>query len=193
MYICAPSKILPMKSRNNSIKQIFPNALSLRDFLTRVCSCSWDTVVDYSEKSTLRTLVNQLLVVPNDSEDLLESWAELVDPCNIATVDMEDIVNRCVGQIIRSGSSSSSNSLHNQNVITLGYRKKAAHSDASIRNQLDIECYYINTLHNYFLTSDWRKLVSIFGKKIPFASCLFSIFISFFQILNKVNQFFGSY
>ncbi len=50
-----------------------------------------------------------------------------------------------------------------QNVLCLGYRRKAVNATAVMRNHIDIECYSINTIQTLLISQNWQLLLNRIG------------------------------
>lgn len=90
---------------------------------------------------------NHSIVITNDKEPL------------------KDIITRLIAQIIRSHTSNNSN-YREMNCIALGYRVKTTNCAAELRSFMDIECYYLNTLHSFIQTTNWVILAERFGEPV---------------------------
>jgi hypothetical protein len=51
-----------------------------------------------------------------------------------------------------------------QNSLTLGYRRKTGLNNAKMKDQIDIEAAFVNTVHPLLLTSLWEKLLDRIGE-----------------------------
>lgn len=73
---------------------------------------------------------------------------------------MRDVLNRVIEMDIRS---TSSVEYRDRNVLSLGYRSKRWHSELEIKDSIGIECYFVNTLHSFFMTRHWNLALSRMG------------------------------
>ena len=57
----------------------------------------------------------------------------------------------------------SSRDYRDRNVLSLGYRSQRWHSGLQIKDSIGIECYFVNTLHSFFMNSNWELALSRMG------------------------------
>lgn len=72
---------------------------------------------------------------------------------------VRDIVNRFTANFVRAPSTSK-----DQNCLCLGYRSKGSFSDAIMRNYIDIECTFVNTIQSIVTSQTWQILADRIGK-----------------------------
>lgn len=107
------------------------------------------------------SLLDQVYIVPKEEELKASQLTEFHPLDRIEDVSISQIINVAVAQMIRSGPSEM------QNVLSYGYRQKSMHSnDASVRNWLNLECRFVNTVHSLMLGSAWRYFVATVGKQL---------------------------
>ena len=63
-------------------------------------------------------------------------------------------------------SRTSSVEYRNRNVLSLGYRSQRWHSELEIKDSIGIECYFVNTLHSFFMTRNWELALSRMGERV---------------------------
>lgn len=169
-----------------SISKLFPQVTSLRNFLTHVIGSAW-LQGGIATNDVVDRLLNIVHVIPDQHYER-GSWESMVH-CSqhYNSIDMDEILNRAVAQLVRSSSSSSTS-----NILCYGYRQKAANSNSTVRNHLDLECYFVNTVQSMFLTSAWRSLVATIGMKNS-SLMFYSSITSSFVISVQANQSFENY
>lgn len=79
------------------------------------------------------------------------------------TPPIREVLSNIVAQITRAA-----NALQlaprEQNVLCLGYRRKAVNATAFMRNHIDIECFTINTIQTLLISPAWQLLLNRIGK-----------------------------
>jgi hypothetical protein len=75
---------------------------------------------------------------------------------------VRDILHRVIEMDIRSASSIN---YKDRNVLSLGYRSQRWHSELEIKDTLGIECYFVNTLHSFFMNRNWDLVLSRLGDR----------------------------
>lgn len=77
---------------------------------------------------------------------------------------MRDVLNRVIEMDIRS---TGSLQYRDRNVLSLGYRSQRWHSsELEIKDSIGIECYFVNTLHSFFMTRNWELALSRMGDRV---------------------------
>lgn len=166
-----------------SISKLFPQVTTLQNFLSLVIGSNW-MQGSQAASDDVDHLLNLVHIIPDRPYEK-GSWLNILHCSQQSnSIDMDEILNRAVAQLVRSSSSSSA-----PNILSYGYRQKAANSNSTLRNHLDLECYFVNTVQSMFLTTAWRKLVASIGTK-AFSLTLFIVVV--LLGLLQVNQSFES-
>lgn len=81
---------------------------------------------------------------------------------------VREVLNRVVENDLRCMSSLESRLKHSykeRNVLSLGYRSKRWHSELEVKDSMGIECYFVNTLHTFFMDRNWELVLSRLGDR----------------------------
>lgn len=145
----------------NCLRQLFPQSCTLRDFLD---IATGNKLNDLLFRGKYDSLIDEVWILPREG-DCSGMWADKLRPTqNVHDVSIPQIINLAVAQMVRQSTSHST-----QNVLSYGYRQKTMNSeDASVRNWLNLECRFVNTVHSLFITSAWRHLAAAIGKRIAY-------------------------
>jgi hypothetical protein len=76
---------------------------------------------------------------------------------------VRDVLNRVIESDVRN---SSSLEYKDRNVLSLGYRSKRWHSELEVKDSIGIECYFVNTLHSFFMTRNWELALTRMGVRV---------------------------
>lgn len=147
----------PSSRSKNCLRQLFPQTCTLREFLDNATGNKLDSLVF---RGKFDSLLDEVWILPRDG-DSHGMWADKLRPTqNVHDVSIPQIINLAVAQMVRQSTSHTS-----QNVLSYGYRQKSMNSeDASVRNWLNLECRFVNTVHSLFITASWRHLAAAIGK-----------------------------
>ncbi len=164
-----------MKRSNDkdAVRAAFPNALTLLDYIKSIVSvnsCAVKNVLVDTDSQPYRDLLCNSLVLPD--ENSIEE--KLIIPIRIETYPITEIVNRIVASIIRANQS-----YREQNCLSLGYRQKSSNANTSMRSNIDLECYFVNTIQPLVTTKLWQQLAHRIGT-IKFCKRWFRILTCFF-------------
>lgn len=132
--------------------KMFPCAISLEVFFERVLPTLKQHIASQSD---IVNLLKDVYVIDAENIVYAQAWKDAVNTRNVSIIE---VIERLVAPIVRSSSSNS-----NQNILSYGYRLKAAHSKAGVRNSLELECQFVNTTHSVFMTAQWKALARILG------------------------------
>jgi hypothetical protein len=140
-----------------AVKAVYPNATCLLEYLHRVlhidCIASLQQVDDPADYVRLLQHA-KILPETNPPEGLS------MGHCPGSTKpSIRDVLNRAISVLLKAQLN-----LRDQNCITLGYRQKAMHSVALMRNHMNTECFFVNTIHKLFMTRAWQLLLDRIGK-----------------------------
>jgi hypothetical protein len=78
---------------------------------------------------------------------------------------VRDVLTRVIEADIRSSSSNSAE-YKDRNVLSLGYRSKRWHTELEVKDSMGVECYFVNTLHSFFMTRNWELVLSRLGERV---------------------------
>jgi len=142
-------------SSTNTILSIFPNAIRLIQYFGAIDHL----IIKKNDPSTYIDFINNTFIIPPQNNSAIN-----IDFKDIQqTYPIRDIINRIVGNIIRSSNINNSN-YREQNVLTLGYRMRSSMGENSrMRGQLDLECYFVNTIQTLVTTKSWQLLADRIG------------------------------
>lgn len=158
------------------VTAIFPQALALLDYLLgRLGGDAVNYLLQESDESDFQELLQSVKVV-DDALSPLFSHNKVVSPSQQVMLqqrqynrkEVQEIINRAIPSMLTL---SQSKSLTTQNCLAFGYRQKSVSSQVTMRNNLNIEHYHINSLHQLLSTIPWQKLVSRIGKSIHIIPC----------------------
>jgi len=147
------------RRNSNVVLDLFPTAMRLVDYALLVTGQS-DAVLrimnNEGENMRLKDLCRNALVVPEAEPPLnIPVHAYTGSPSAGA---VQSILNRLITQVVKSKTS-----YRDQNCLALGYRAKGDHTNAGIRGNMDVECYYVNTIHSLLSTMPWQLLAVRLG------------------------------
>lgn len=75
---------------------------------------------------------------------------------------VRDVLNRVIEMDIRKASTAE---YKDRNILSLGYRSQRWHSDLEVKDSLGIECYFVNTVHSFFMSRHWEVVLSRLGDR----------------------------
>lgn len=134
----------------NVVKNLFSNSVSLLDYFRTTLGIDNGLVLDDDSPSYLELLATSLIIPP---------VSEKFDKQHILyTCSLRETLSRLVEQSVRN-----SQHYRSQNCLSLGYRAKTSNGDTTMRQNIDIECYFINTVQAVILTQSWKLLASRIG------------------------------
>lgn len=145
----------------SSITKVFPTARSLLQHLLQVLPEDvGKTLIQTQDSSIYISLLHHSMVVGKDGHQM----AAITNAAgSTGTPLIREVLSNVVAQITRAA-----NALQlapkDQNVLCLGYRRKAVNASAVMRNHIDIECYSINTIQTLLITPAWQLLLNRIGK-----------------------------
>lgn len=135
---------------NGVVSHLYPSSHALIDYLKQLLPSDGSLLL--AEDST-------------DFKDLLQSTRIVGDPSavDIDAVNLNgkarvrDVINRVIPVLLRSKES---------NCLAFGYKQKSQQSEGILRNNMNTECYFANTIQTLFLTSSWQTLLDRIGENI---------------------------
>ena len=151
----------------NVVLSSFPEALSLLDYAlllgpdadaVKAAFCTGP-----GEPNDFLELLEHSLVIPETSPPRIVVGEAVLQPVrNISGAEedtnMKNILNRLIAQSVRNKVS-----YRNQNCLTLGYRARTDKS-RGMRGNIDVECYFVNTIHALLTTNKWQHLAKRAGE-----------------------------
>jgi hypothetical protein len=141
----------------NTIQKIFPKAVDLKVFLQK--KLHKDATVELPQDSSgFKQFLRDIFVLENEQSENLSFNA--IETTN-QKKSIRDILNRSIVQLIRTYNNTL---VKSQNSLTLGYRRKTGLNNAKMKDQIDIEAAFVNTVHPLLLTSLWEKLLDRIGE-----------------------------
>ena len=139
---------------NKTILSIFSNAISLGSYLTAISH----KIVNKNDSKLYTDFIHNTFIIPSDCIDI-----QSIDADESPQIyPIRDIINRIVAFLIRN-STTSNISYREQNVLTLGYRMRSVGENSRMRGQLDLECYFVNTIQTLVTTKPWQILADRVG------------------------------
>jgi len=161
-----------VQQTENVLRRIFPNVITVSEYVSSITEGQVTLAKDSDEDLFLRFL-DGILMVPEDNLKLVTSIQK--DPAPI-----KEILHRLIAHIVRSHGtvSSASGDSRSMPVLALGYRLARWTSELSMRSDVDIECYYINTIHSYILSSHWQLIADRAGEAIVRRILLQRVFLA---------------
>lgn len=157
----------PSKSQNNVLRNIFSNVMKVSDYVLQITSGRLLLAKDGDEEAFL-TFLDSLYLVPEESPKQVVAIQKDAAP-------IKEILQRLISHIVRNQSTGDSRSVP---ILALGYRLARWSSVLSMRSDVDIECYYINTVHSYILTSNWQLIANRAGEAITRRILLQRLFLA---------------
>jgi hypothetical protein len=151
----------------NVLRSIFSNVMKVSDYVLQITSGRLLLAKDGDEEEFLKFL-DSLYVVPEESPKQVLAIQKDAAP-------IKEILQRLISHIVRN---QSSGDLRSVPVLALGYRLVRWSSVVSMRSDVDIECYYINTVHSYILTSNWQIIADRAGEAITRRILLQRLFLA---------------
>eukprot|EP01031_Cornospumella_fuschlensis_P030290 gene30290-36601_t len=157
---------MTQKAAGCIVKAIFPDALPMLDYLLgRLEGASISSLVQEDDDGEYKELLYHAHVVDDsfplsarsNNAPTQQPWTQ---PRLYSRKDVQEIINRAIPSMLTH-----SKSVTTQNCLSFGYRQKSVSSQVTMRNNLNIEHYHINSLHQLLLTMAWQKLVSRIGEE----------------------------
>lgn len=109
-----------------------------------------------NERTHIAALLKELSTTSNGKS---------VDASRRCQVSFKDILHGFIAAIIRKYPNGFQVK-HEQNILALGYRSKRHNSNLGMRNNADIECFAVNTVHLLFASDNWKIAASRLGESI---------------------------
>lgn len=140
---------------------LFPTAMRLIDYLLTILPTvrKIDVIVNDNDSNNYKELVNTTMIVPDNNNILVvnENYFDCISTDGVPPI--RDIVNRTVATIART-----KQSYREQNCLAIGYRRKSSRGDITMRSNIDLECYHVNTVQALVVTQSWQLLANRIGK-----------------------------
>jgi hypothetical protein len=113
-------------------------------------------------------MLKTMLIIPIDETRLHD-----IEPQKEYHTSISETLSRFVTHQIKTLSN-----FKQQNCLTLGFRTKSINSTSTLKSNIDLECYYINTLHTFFNNKVWLHVLNTFGEVFFKYALLQPMFIS---------------
>lgn len=135
----------------NVVGCIYPGACSLLAYLVKILpERPQDAILKDSDNELYRILLQETIVVDTS----LSHGLDLSDEPNSGKCNVKDALNRAIPLFLRSKEA---------NCLAFGYRQKAMHAEAIMRNHMNTECFFVNTIQSLLMTPSWQLLVDRVG------------------------------
>ena len=115
-----------------------------------------ESLVQVGDPDEFVSFVNSTMVVPGDGGAQFIARPQR----ETASVSIEDVLNRFISWYVRSSDAE----FRDRNVLTLGYRRKRWESQGGMRSHMDVECFHVNTVQNYWMRPYWRLVLARIGE-----------------------------
>ena len=91
----------------------------------------------------------------------MSSPSHLEIPPSEERISMRDILNRFIASNLRKN-------LRVKNLLCYGYRymNSSSKANSGIRHVQNVECYHVNTLHQYFDGAHWQEIANVYGETV---------------------------
>ena len=145
------------------IQKIFKNSDKLIYFLRRKLKGKLKdaNLLEPNDSLSYRALLQDTIIVPEDKTNI---WIKHPQNDNAnEKYPIRDILLRFIEQVLKTNQN-----YRKKNLLALGYSFKAMNStEMGIRNNNEIACNYVNTIHYFVKNKDWQLQLrgSIFWKK----------------------------
>ena len=135
------------------LKSIYSNVMSLPEYIALISQRQLSVIIPEEDNDSFIKYAKSLFIVPEDKLKMVQSFQN--DPANII-----DILREVVAQKVRNNSESNPSA----DVLIQGYRKKRRDNGSHMRGNVDIDSYFINTIHNYYNDDAWQKIADRVGE-----------------------------
>lgn len=149
-----------MKKGCSAVRAVYPDShsSSLLDYLTVVVPSVAITLVQDKDPHEFRKLLEDTQIV----SDAMPKAQSFNFPPSSSSSSVREILNRSVPLLLKSHASG-----REQNCLTFGYKQKTGNTDAVMRNHLNTECYFVNTIQTLLVSAHWQMLVDRIGERGP--------------------------
>ena len=170
-------------SQESVIAGLFPDAVCLLLYCECLTSGNGVKLIRKTDRESYRKLLHDSFILPASKDYARQLRGSFVSPPNSeCKYPIRDTISRLVGRLVRtngngnigkaynsgSGSSGPGSFNREQNVLALGYRQKSFMNKdtALMRGNIDLECYFVNTVRTLVTTQAWETLASRVGEEL---------------------------
>lgn len=156
----------------NIVNSIFPSAVTLREFIVAHIQVNATPFLEFpGDTESYRNLLHKAIVIIPAVENDINKQTFPHPPPQIIASSISDVVNRIVAGMVRNNTN-----YKELNCLALGYCRKSTKTSvdmsSNMRNHMDVECYFVNTVHNMVSTKTWHLLATRIGNSICSLSSL---------------------
>ena len=145
----------------DTLLKVIPSAIKLSTYIDSIITLklkkrgATDSLIQY---------LNKIQILPeNNYDNNNQTNSFIIDTPNQdeQRSTMNEILSRFINIQLKN-----IKDYRQQNCIILGYRTKSMNSTSNVRSNSNLECYHINTLHNYFNNTYWSYLAYELGENV---------------------------
>lgn len=115
-------------------------------------------IVKDSDVDDYKDFLNDTMIIPDD----FPAKQTKTTHTTVNHDPMKDIILRTISCILRS--SNNLTKCSEKNILCLGYRFKRWESDSTLLSNLNVECFFVNTIHSYLMKPYWQLLADRIGE-----------------------------
>ena len=144
----------------DTLLKVIPSAVKLSIYIDSIITLKLHA---RGASSSLIEYLNKIQIVPETYYDCNQTNSFIIDTPNQdeQRSTMNEILSRFINIQLKN-----TKDYRQQNCIILGYRTKSMNSTSNVRSNSNLECYHINTLHNYFNNKYWSYLAYELGENV---------------------------
>ena len=145
----------------DTLLKVIPSAIKLSTYIDSIITLKLN---NRGATDSLIQYLNKIQIIPEtiyDNNNQTNSF--IIDTPNQdeQRSTMNEILSRFINTQLKN-----TKDYRQQNCIILGYRTKSMNSTSNVRSNSNLECYHINTLHNYFNNTYWSYLAYELGENV---------------------------
>lgn len=143
--------------KKDALLKVIPSAITLASYINSIITLS---LVDHGASDLMIQYLNKIQIVPESNYDTNQNKIDTPNQGEQRST-MNEILSRFIDSQLKN-----TKDYRQQNCIVLGYRTKSMNSTSIIRSNANLECYHLNTLHNYFNNEFWAFLAYELGENV---------------------------
>ena len=145
----------------DTLLKVIPSAIKLSTYIDSIITLKLN---NRGASSSLIQYLNKIQIIPEtnyDNNNQTNSFVIDTPSQDEQRSTMNEILSRFINIQLKN-----IKDYRQQNCIILGYRTKSMNSTSNVRSNSNLECYHINTLHNYFNNTFWSYLAYELGENV---------------------------
>jgi hypothetical protein len=135
----------------DTTQKIFSSSLTLRNYLEQLVGAIPDVYLD-----SVNVLLRTIRIIPEETIPRFTLPTSEEPNSSIAEILARFLENQLKSPF----------EFGQQNLLVLGHRLLSANSLSTLKCNSRVECFSINTLHNYFYRIEWSAMVRTYGEHV---------------------------